>query len=159
MVHNIAMKTNFKELKLRQLDAGLARWRSAELSARPPSGWIKAIREALGMPEAYLAKRLGVVQSTVHRLETSEADDTITLESLRRAADALGCELHYALVPQQTIAQTLNAQAHKIARERMGAVTHTMELEAQATSAEAVDTQVQEMAESILKSSRRELWR
>jgi len=153
------MKSRFKDLKQRQLDAGLTRWRLAELSARPPSGWIKAIREALGMPAAHLARRLGLVPSTVLRLETSEADDTITLGSLRRAAEALGCELQYALVPKQTIAQTMEAQANKVARERMATVAHTMALEAQATSSEAVDTQVQEMAESLLKGSRRELWR
>jgi predicted DNA-binding mobile mystery protein A len=158
-MHNYRMKSNFKDLKLRQLDAGLARWRSAELPARPPSGWIKAIREALGMPAAYLAKRMGVVQSTVHRLETSEADDTITLGSLRRAADALGCELHYALVPKQAIAQTLNEQANKIARGRMAIVSHTMGLEAQATSTETVETQVRELTEELIKGSRRELWR
>lgn len=153
------MKSRFKDLKQRQLDTGLTRWRSAELPARPPSGWIKAIREALGMPAAYLAKRLGLVPSTVLRLETSEADGTITLGSLRRVAEALGCELQYALVPKQTIAQTMEVQANKIARDQMTAVAHTMSLEAQATSSEAVDTQVQEVAESILRGSRRELWR
>lgn len=153
------MKSRFKDLKQRQLDAGLTRWRSAELPARPPSGWIKAIREALGMPAAHLAKRLGLVPSTVLRLETSEADDTISLGSLRRAAEALDCELQYALVPRQSIAQTMESQANKVARERMAAVVHTMALEAQATSNETVDTQVKELAESLLKGSRRELWR
>lgn len=153
------MKSRFKDLKQRQLDAGLTRWRSAELPARPPSGWIKAIREALGMPAAHLAKRLGLVPSTVLRLETSETDDTISLGSLRRAAEALDCELQYALVPRQSIAQTMETQANKVARERMAAVAHTMALEAQATSNETVDTQMKELAESLLKGSRRELWR
>ncbi len=153
------MKTRFKDLKQRQLDAGLTRWRAAALPARPPSGWIKAIREALGMSAAYLAKRLGVVQSSVHRLEMSEAEDTITLGSLRRAAEALGCELQYALVPKQTIAQTLEDRANKVARERMAAVVHTMALEAQATSAESVETQIKEIAGSLLQGSKRELWR
>lgn len=153
------MKSRFKDLKQRQLDAGLARWRSAELSARPHSGWIKAVREALGMSAAYLAKRLGVVPSTVLRLEDSEADDTITLGSLRRVAEALDCELKYALVPRQTIAQTMEARAAKVARERMAAIAHTMALEAQATSPETVEAQVQGMADSLLNGSRRELWR
>ena len=153
------MKSRFKDLKQRQLDAGLTRWRSAELPVRPPSGWIKAIREALGMPAAHLAKRLGLVPSTVLRLETSEADDTITLGSLRRVAEALGCELQYALVPKQTLAQTMEAQANKVARERMAIVAHSMALEAQASSDDAVNTQVQEIAESLLRGSRRELWR
>ena len=153
------MKLRFNNLKERQLEAGLASWRSAALPGRPPSGWAKALREALGMPAAYLAKRLGVVPSTVLRLETSEADDTISLASLRRMAEVLDCELQYALVPRKTIAQTLQIQADKVARERMTTVAHTMALEAQATSPESVEAQVQEMADSLLRGSRRELWR
>jgi len=153
------MKSRFDDLKQRQLEAGLAHWRSAKLPTRPPSGWIKAIREALGMPAAYLAKRLEVVPSTVLRLETSEADDAITLGSLRRAAEALDCELQYALVPRQSITQNREAHALKIARERVETVAHTMALEAQATSRESVETQVREMADSLLKGSRRALWR
>jgi len=153
------MTSRFNNLKQRQLDSVLARWRSSELPSRPPSGWIKAIREALGMPAAYLAKRLGIVPSSVSRMETSEADDTITLGSLRRAAEALGCELQYALVPKQTLAQTIATQANKVAHERIKTVAHTMALEAQATSSDATDTQANELVASLLNGSRRELWR
>jgi predicted DNA-binding mobile mystery protein A len=153
------MKTNFSELKLRQLDAALASWRSADLPPRPPSGWIKAIREGLGMAAAHLAARLGVTTSTVTRLETSEADDTISLATLRRAAEALGCELHYALVPKQSLADTLENRAMALARQQMTAVSHTMALEAQATSRETVEAQTRALAESLLKGSRRALWK
>ena len=101
------MASNFTELKLRQLDATLSRWRAADLPSRPPSGWLKVIREALGMTATRQAKTLGVTTSTVTRLETSEADETISLATLRRAAEALGCELQYALVPKQSLADTL----------------------------------------------------
>jgi len=159
MVHNKHMKSRFKDLKQRQLDAALTHWRTSELPARPSSGWIKAIREALGISAAYLGKKLGINQSSVHRLEISEAEDTITLGSLRRVAEALGCELKYALVPKQTIEQTLDERANKVARERMAAVAHSMSLEAQATSAETIETQAKEMAESLRQGSKRELWR
>ena len=153
------MKSRFNNLKQRQLDAVLARWRTAELQSRPPSGWIKAIREALGMPAAYLAKRLGIVPSSLSRLETSEADGTITLSSLRRAAEALGCELQYALVPKQTLEQIIATQADKVAHERIKNVAHTMALEAQATSSDATDIQARELATSLLNGSQRALWR
>jgi len=153
------MKPNFSELKLRQLDATLARWRAAELPSRPPSGWLKAIREALGMSATQLAKRLGVVTSTVTRLETSEADDTISLATLRRAAEALDCELRYVLVPRQSLADTLATRANQLARERMAGVAHSMALEAQATSNETVADQTRALADSLLQGPRRELWR
>lgn len=153
------MKANFSELKLRQLDTALNRWRSADLPPRPSSGWIKAIRESLGMAAAHLAARLEVNTSTVTRLENSEADDTISLSTLRRAAEALGCELHYALVPKQSLADTLENRAMTLARQQMAAVSHTMALEAQSTSREAVEVQTRALARELLKGSRRALWR
>jgi len=153
------MRSNFSELKLRQLDATLNRWRNAGLPPRPPSGWIKAIRESLGMAAAHLATRLGVATSTVTRLEASEADDTVSLGTLRRAAEALGCELHYALVPKQSLADTLENRAMALARQQMAAVNHTMALEAQSISREAVEVQTRALAEELLKGSRRALWR
>lgn len=153
------MKSNFSELKLRQLDANLSRWRSADLPPRPPSGWIKAVREGLGMAATHLAARLGVTTSTVIRLETSEADDTISLGTLRRAAEALDCELHYALVPKQPLADALESRALTLARQQMAAVSHTMGLEAQATSRENVEVQTRALADNLLKGSRHALWR
>lgn len=153
------MGSNFAELKLRQLDATLNRWRACDLPPRPPSGWLKAIREALGMTATHLAKKLGVSTSTVTRLETSEADDTVSLGTLRRAAEALDCELHYALVPKKSLADTLEARATALARRQMAAVSHSMALEAQATSPETVEAQTRALAESLLKGSRRTLWR
>jgi predicted DNA-binding mobile mystery protein A len=152
------MGSNFTELKLRQLDATLSRWRAADLPSRPPSGWLKVIREALGMTATYQAKMLGVTTSTVTRLETSEADDTISLGTLRRAAEALGCELQYALVPKKTLAETLEARATALARQQMAAISHSMALEAQSTSRETVDAQTRALADSLLKGSRRTLW-
>jgi predicted DNA-binding mobile mystery protein A len=153
------MKTNFPQLKLRQLDAALTRWRSADLPARPPSGWIKAIREGFGMTSTHLAQRLGVTTSTATRLEISEADDTISLGTLRRAAEALGCELQYALVPKQSLADTLDARANTLARQQMAAISHTMALEAQSTSREAVEVQTRALVEALRNGSRRKLWR
>lgn len=153
------MKSNFSELQLRQLDISLNRWRSADLPPRPPSGWVKAIRESLGMAAAHLAARLGVTTSTVTRLETSEADDTISLGTLRRAAEALGCELRYALIPKQSLADTLENRAMSLARQQMAAVSHSMALEAQSTSRETVELQTRALAEELLKGSRRALWR
>lgn len=111
------------------------------------------------MAAAHLASRLGVTTSTVIRLETSEADDAISLATLRRAAEALGCELQYALVPKQSLRNTLENRAMALARQQMAAVSHTMALEAQSTSREAVEVQTRALAEELLKGSRRALWK
>jgi predicted DNA-binding mobile mystery protein A len=153
------MKTSFSDLKLRQLDTALTRCRNANLPPRPAAGWIKSIREALGMSAVELARRLGVSVPTATRMELSEAEDRITLSTLRRAAEALGCELHYALVPQQSLADTLEKRALTLARQQMAAVSHTMALEAQSTSKETVEIQTRALAETLLKGSRRSLWK
>lgn len=152
------MKTDFPKLKRRQLDATLHRWRAADLAPRPASGWIRAIREALGMTATHLAGRLGVTPSTVTRLEQSEADETISLATLRRAAAALDCELRYALVPRQSLEQVLESRAEAVAREQMATVAHSMALEAQATSPEAREAQVRELAAALRAGSPRKLW-
>jgi predicted DNA-binding mobile mystery protein A len=83
----------------KHLDARFRALGSANRYASPNRGWIKAIREALGMTTVQLAKRLGVKQPSVTALEQSEAKGTIELATLRRVAEALDCVLVYALVP------------------------------------------------------------
>jgi predicted DNA-binding mobile mystery protein A len=99
---------------------------------RPQRGWVRAIRDALGMTAEQLGDRIGVTQSTIQRLETSEAADTIQLNSLRRLAEGLGCELVYVLVPRETLSATYDAAARDVARRELARVSHSMALEDQA---------------------------
>jgi predicted DNA-binding mobile mystery protein A len=99
---------------------------------RPQRGWVRAIRDALGMTAEQLGDRIGVTQSTVQRLETSESADTIQLNSLRRLAEGLGCELVYVLVPRETLSATYDAAARDVARRELARVSHSMALEDQA---------------------------
>ena len=108
----------------------------------PRSGWLRAIREALAMSSNDLAARMGVAESTVVRLEASELADTAQLGSLRRAADALGCDLVYAVVPRRSLEQTVQEQARKQAAKFLAPVQHTMLLEDQ--------TPTRSVAESLL---------
>jgi predicted DNA-binding mobile mystery protein A len=93
---------------------------------------VRAIRDALGMTAEQLGDRIGVTQSTVQRLETSESADTIQLNSLRRLAEGLGCELVYVLVPRETLSATYDAAARDVARRELARVSHSMALEDQA---------------------------
>ncbi len=97
------------------------------LPARPARGWIRAIRDALGMTSRQLATRLDVSQSAVAQLERSEVAGSIRLDSLRRAADALGCDLVYALVPRTTLEQTVADRAASVARAEIGALDSMVE--------------------------------
>jgi len=106
---------------------------------RPSKGWLRTVREALNMPQRELARRLNISQPSVQALERREVSGAITMESLERAADALGCDLVYALIPRRPLEETLREQAEKVARTHWAAVEHTMALEDQSvTSSQSV---------------------
>jgi predicted DNA-binding mobile mystery protein A len=92
---------------------------------------MTAIREALGMSARDLAHRIGVADSTIVRLEASERAGTVQLNSLRRAADALDCDLVYALVPRRPLDEIVQEQARRQAVKVLTSVHHTMLLEDQ----------------------------
>jgi predicted DNA-binding mobile mystery protein A len=99
--------------------------------SRPPRGWLRSVREALGMSQAQLAARLGVNQKTVHSLEVGESAGTVQLDTLARAADALGCDVVYALVPRVPLRQVVHQRLLELAEEQVASVHQTMLLEDQ----------------------------
>jgi predicted DNA-binding mobile mystery protein A len=108
----------------------------------PIRGWIRAIREALGMTSAQLAKRLKVSQPAIATIEQSEAKGTIQLATLRRVAAAMNCTLAYTLVPNKSLETTVRDQARKVARRRLQSVDHTMLLENQQSKSSALEAQI-----------------
>jgi len=152
------MNTPFRDLQLQQIHDQLATWKAARLSPRPDSGWVRAIRESLGMTAAAFARRLGMSHAGVRKLESSEASDAITLGSLRKLAEALDCELQYALVPRTSLKNMLQSQAETVAHERMQPIAHSMALEDQAVEASLHKLQLAMATKSLLEGSRRELW-
>jgi predicted DNA-binding mobile mystery protein A len=84
---------------------------------------------------AALGGQLGVTAGAVTRLEQSEAADRIQLDTLRRAADALGCDLVYLLVPRRPLATVVRERARQLAHTQIAAVEQNMRLEDQATGA------------------------
>ena len=129
-----------------------------EAFARPQRGWVKAIREALGMTTTQLAARLGVNQSRIVRLESAEAKKGITLESLERAAHALDCQLVYALVPRKSLSDIVNEQARKVAKARLVTTKHTMALEAQSVTEADNKEQLERLAKALAEKSPSSLW-
>lgn len=117
--------------------------------APPVRGWIKAVRQAIGMSSSQLARRLGVKQPTITEMEQSEMRGTIQLATLRRAAEALDCTLVYVLIPNKPLKTIVRDRAQKLARRRLEAVDHTMLLEDQKVSGNDVEARVDELAEDI----------
>lgn len=121
------------------LDAKLPKLHSAAAElALPRGGWIRTIRMALGMSTTELARRLGTSPSTVSRNETHEAQGVVTLGTLKKAAEAMHCDVVYALVPREKPSDTVMREARRIASERLAATQNTMALEEQAVDGEVL---------------------
>jgi predicted DNA-binding mobile mystery protein A len=143
---------------IRHLDARFADLRPLTATHRPPKGWIRAVRDALGMTTAQLAKRLGVSQPRVVELEQSEVSGSVTLHTLQRAAEALGCRFVYVLVPEKPLAETVRTRAEVVAERQLTSVQQTMRLENQSVSNKAASDRVRnQIIEELLRRPAR-LW-
>jgi predicted DNA-binding mobile mystery protein A len=147
------VRSEFRKLRVGQLQKALQPFLSLRDSPRPRKGWLLAIREVSGLTVREIAKRLGKAPSLVVQLEKSEAEYRITLASLRDAADALGYQLVYAIVPKRGNVEDLaEARARAIATENVGSVEHSMALEDQAVG--RVQEKIEEETKRILKKGR-----
>jgi predicted DNA-binding mobile mystery protein A len=127
-----------------RLDARFQKMRPVSQHTPPVRGWIRAIRSAVGMSSAQLAKRLGIKQPSVVALEQSEVKGSIELATLRRVAEALGCTVVYSLVPNKPLETMVRDRARTVVRTRRAAVEHSMLLEDQAVSTADSEAQLDE---------------
>lgn len=153
------MRSEDRALARKQLDRRLDFLRGTDALTRPPRGWIKAIREALGMTTAQLARRMGVSQPRVVEIEKAEKSAAITLDTLERAARAMDCKLVYSFVPKKSLEQLVEDRARIIAKERLTITGHTMALEAQSVSAEDEKEQFEQMVRRIVDKAGSDLWK
>ncbi len=150
------MKSETRKRARTRLDERLDGLRPADRLKAPPKGWVRALRDALGMTGAQLGARMGIRPQTVETIEKSEAAGTIQLNTLRRAAEALDCTLVYALVPNTSLEAMVNARARKIAMRELQRVAHTMRLEAQGTDDADLEARIHTYIRD--KLSERDLW-
>ena len=152
------MARDYSQLKLKQVEELLQPLRRLARAEVPRGGWVRAIREALGMSGAQLAARINVTRQTVRDLEHSEATGKITLESLNRLAAALGCRVIYALVPEKALDEMQRARAREIADSVVKPVSHSMKLEAQSISEREEQRQKDQIVRKLLEGDPRKLW-
>lgn len=139
-----------------RLDDRLSPYRGLAAEPRPHRGWIRAIRDALGMSSAELAHRMGVSQQAIPDLERSEQRETIKLETLERAARALDCDVVYLLVPRVSLEDAVRVQARRKAAQHLGRVAHHSRLEDQAVDYLGRTSQLDDLAARFV--DRRGLW-
>ena len=124
----------------------------------PRAGWLRQIRDALGISQSQLAVRAGISRATVQQMERAEARRRITLASLDRLAQAMGCTVAFAIVPKSGTLQDVRARqalarADVLLKEKLAASANP-----NLRPREFAHRQ-ERLAAKLLRGSRRKLWR
>jgi predicted DNA-binding mobile mystery protein A len=146
------MRKKQKKIIREQLDDTLSCFSSIASVNRPMKGWIRAIRDALGMNMRQFADRLGVSKSRIPRIEQDEITGSLTLKTMNRVADTLDCVFVYGFVPRISLDDTVKKQASIVAERRMNRLMHTMNLEAQGLSSKNAKKAFNNMVVEIIDS-------
>lgn len=146
------MRKKQKKIIREQLDDTLSRFSSIASVNRPMKGWIRAIRDALGMNMRQFAERLGVSKSRIPRIEQDEITGSLTLKTMNRVADTLDCVFVYGFVPRTSLDDTVKKQASIITERRMKRLMHTMNLEDQGLSSKNAKKAFNNMLFEIIDS-------
>jgi predicted DNA-binding mobile mystery protein A len=149
---------NKKKLIREQLDASLLRFNPLLEITTPSKGWIRAIRDALGMTARQLSERLGVSQQSVARIEKEESSGSVTIKTMSRIADSLDCVFVYGFVPRSSLTDTITRQAKELTIRRLSKASQTMSLENQALSREENQKVVSEMVDELIRTLSSDLW-
>jgi len=119
----------------------------------PPQGWLKTIREFLGMTTTQLAKKINVAQPRVINLEKNEKNTKIS--TMERIADALNCDFVYAFIPRENIDDIIYNQAKKKALKILSKVHTNMSLENQLADS---DELVEDIINDLLDDNISRIW-
>ncbi len=152
------MKAKYKKRVREQLDITLKHFESLKTLSSPPKGWMRAIRNALGMTGEQFARRLHVNKQRVSRIEHDEKRGKLTLETLQNCAQALDCIFVYSLVPRVSLAHTIKKQATLLAKKRMVRTNQTMRLEQQELEENQKEQAFKELVEDIMSEMPKSLW-
>ena len=146
------------KLMREQLEKTLQKFEPVKDLSPPVKGWIRAIRDALGMNGRQLADRLGEHRSRTEQIEQQELTGSLTLKTMRRTAEALDCVFVYGLVPRRSLEQTVRNQAKQVAAKRLARASHTMGLENQALGKKENKEILSDMIEEIMDELPSSLW-
>jgi len=141
-----------------QLDKKLMPLKDLATLGIPKQGWIRTIREALGMSSAQLGKKAGLGQPRISRLEKAEITGNLKVSSFQKIAKAFGMRFIYGFVSDSSLEDMVRKQAEKIVLRRMARLDRTMQLEQQGLSDEEKKKAVEGMIDKFLMENVKGLW-
>ncbi|HSK12287.1 MAG TPA: mobile mystery protein A [Phnomibacter sp.] len=146
-------------LQLQQLNSKMQAFASMQKVAPPPTGWIKAIRAAIGMSLQQMGNRLSITRQSAHEMEQREKDGSITIHSLREAARALDMHLVYGFVPVDgSLEAMIERKAKELATQIVLRTSMSMKLEDQENSEQRIEKAIEERAAILKNEMPKTLW-
>jgi predicted DNA-binding mobile mystery protein A len=152
-INTINIMSAHLNLKSSQINRRLMDLKSTYETSHVRDGWIRYMRSALGITLAQLSRRVGVSLGSIAQAERNEVAGKTSLETLRKIAEAMDCELVYAMVPKgnaRTIEDILQSAALKKARELITGMDIHMTLEDQKVKS-GFDQRVEALAQSLIE--------
>ena len=148
-----------KQLILNQLDSKIKKMNALSENEMPPTGWIKAIRLALGMSQQQLGKKLNITRQSVLELELREKDGSISLKTLKEVARVMDIRLVYGLIPNEgSLEALIEKKATELATHIVMRTSHSMKLEDQQNTGKRLQKAIKERAKTIKNEMPKILW-
>lgn len=148
-----------KSLQIQQLNSKMLAVATIKKVTPPPSGWIKAVRTALGMSLQQLGNRISITKQSLTDMERREKEGSITLKTLREAANGLDMELVYGFVPKDgSLDALIDRKAKELASRIVLRTSNTMKLEDQGNSNERIQKAIEERAAFFKNELPKILW-
>jgi len=146
-------------LQIQQLNNKMLVYKSLQNAPPPPTGWIKAVRTAIGMSMLQLGKRLSITKQSVQDMENREKDGSISIKALREAAKALDMQLVYGFVPNDdTLEALIDRKSKELATRIVLRTSNTMKLEDQENTKQRIEKAIQERTAIIKNEMPKTLW-
>jgi predicted DNA-binding mobile mystery protein A len=147
------------KLQFQQLNEKMGQLTVLQHVIVPPIGWIKAIRNGIGMSMEQLGKKLSITKQGVMDIEKRENEGAITIKSMKEIAMAMDMQFVYGFVPKAgSLEQMIETRALEIASKIVERTSTTMKLEDQANSKERVEKAIKERASEIINKTPKILW-
>lgn len=125
----------------------------------PREGWLRTVRKALGMSVSQLAERLNVTRAQVSKTELVENNGNVTLNTMHKMAEAMGCKFVYAIVPPDKIENLILEQAKLKAKYYVSKTNVHMALEDQLLSGDKIQYEIQRLTDEFYRNISSNLWK
>ncbi len=148
-----------KSLQLQQLNNKMVAFAPLQRVAMPPTGWIKAIRTAIGMSMQQLGNKLSISKQAILDIEKREKDGSITIKSLKEIARVMDMQLVYGFVPNAgSLEELIEKRATELASQIVLRTANTMQLEDQGNSKIRILKAIEERTAAIKNEMPKILW-